>query len=65
MVTERVRPFVVNGRPVHQIGMPWVFGHQGYSRGDPANALLAIHGDPNTGIHTTKALTCNLRKGRL
>lgn len=65
MVTQRVRPFVINGRTVHQIGMPWVFGHQGYSQGDPANALLAIHGDPNTGIHTTKALTCNLRRGRL
>jgi formate dehydrogenase major subunit len=65
MVTERLRPFSIDGRKVHQIGMPWVYGWDGFARGDIANVLLAIHGDPNTSIHTTKALTCNLRKGRL
>ena len=45
--------------------MPWVFGWAGYARGDIANVLLAIYGDPNTSIHTTKALTCSLHKGRL
>ncbi len=29
------------------------------------NALLAITGDVNTSIHTTKALTCAIRAGRL
>ena len=48
---------------VHQVGMPWVFGWEGYARGDIANVLLAISGDPNTSIHTTKALTCALRQG--
>ncbi len=65
MVTERLRPFQVNGRTVYQIGVPWVFGWQGYARGDVANALLAITGDANTGIHSTKAVTCGLRPGRL
>ncbi len=65
LVTQRVRPFDVGGKRVHQIGMPWVYGWNGYAHGDIANVLLAIHGDPNTSIHTTKALTCNLRKGRL
>ena len=65
MVTERVRPFTIDGRRVFQIAMPWVFGWDGYAHGAVANALLAIHGDPNTSIHTTKALTCNLRPGRL
>lgn len=65
LITGRVRPFVIGGKTVHQIGMPWVFGREGYARGDIANVLLAIHGDPNTGIHTTKALTCNLHRGRL
>ena len=64
MVTERVRPFMVNGKKVHQVGMPWVYGHQGYARGDVANALLAITGDPNVSIHSTKATTCNIRPGR-
>jgi formate dehydrogenase major subunit len=65
LVTARMRPFVVDGKRVHEVGMPWVFGWEGYAHGDPANVLLAIHGDPNTSIHTTKALTCALRKGRL
>ena len=65
LVTSRIRPFTVNGKTVHQVGMPWVFGWEGYARGDIANVLLAIHGDPNTSIHTTKALTCGLRAGRV
>jgi formate dehydrogenase major subunit len=65
LVTERMRPFAVNGRKVHQIGMPWVYGRKGYANGAPANALLAIAGDANTSINTTKALTCSIRAGRL
>jgi formate dehydrogenase major subunit len=65
LVTERLRPFTIDGKRVHQVGMPWVFGWEGYARGAIANVLLAIFGDPNTSIHTTKALTCALRKGRL
>jgi formate dehydrogenase major subunit len=65
LVTQRLRPFVVGGKVVHEVGMPWVFGWEGYAHGAIANILLAIHGDPNTSIHTTKALTCALRKGQL
>jgi formate dehydrogenase major subunit len=65
LVTDRIRPFIINGKTVHQVGMPWVFGWEGYARGDIANVLPAIYGDPNTSIHTTKAMTCGLRKGRL
>jgi formate dehydrogenase major subunit len=65
LVTGRVRPFTINGRVVHQVGMPWVFGWEGYARGAIANVLPGIYGDPNTSIHTTKALTCALRRGRL
>ena len=65
MVTERMRPFQINGATVHQIGMPYVFGWKGYASGAAVNALLAITGDVNTSIHTTKALTCALRAGRL
>jgi len=64
MVTERLTPFEIEGRRIYQIGIPWVFGWEGYARGDVANVLLAITGDANTSIHTTKALTCNLRAGR-
>ena len=65
LVTERIRPLTIGGRTVHHIGMPWVFGPKGYAHGEPANVLLAISGDPNTSIHTTKAVTCNIRSGRL
>jgi formate dehydrogenase major subunit len=65
LVTERMRPLTIDGRTVHHIGMPWVFGPKGYARGEPANVLLAISGDANTSIHTTKAVTVNIRPGRL
>ncbi len=65
LVTERMRAFRLGDRTVHQIGMPWLYGHEGYATGDIANVLFAISGDPNVSIHTTKAITCNLRPGRL
>ena len=64
MVTDRVRPFTIGGREVFQICVPWVFGARGYANGAAANVLLAMSGDANTSIHSTKALTCNLRPGR-
>jgi formate dehydrogenase major subunit len=65
LITERIQPFSIDGRVVHQVGMPWVYGWEGYARGDIANVLLAITGDANTSIHSTKAVTCALRSGRL
>jgi len=65
LITERLRPFEIDGKRIYQIGMPWHFGWQGYATGDVANVLSAIVGDPNTTIHEGKAFTCNLRKGRL
>jgi formate dehydrogenase major subunit len=65
MVTERLRPFVIDGRRVFQIGMPWHFGWEGFATGDIANVLTRVSGDANTSMHENKALTCNLRRGRL
>ena len=64
MVTRRLQPFVIGGKRVFQIGVPWTYGAEGYATGAAANVLLAISGDPNTSIHSTKALTCHLRPGR-
>ena len=64
LVTERLRPFHINGGIVHQIGLLWHFGWEGYATGDIANVLTSVVGDPNTSIHEAKALTCNLRRGR-
>lgn len=65
LVTDRLRPYRLDGRTVFQIGMPWHFGWKGYATGDVANVLTGIAGDPNTSMHENKALTCSLRKGRL
>jgi formate dehydrogenase major subunit len=65
LITERLRPFQIDGRTVYQIGMLWHYGWSGYATGDIANALTAVVGEPNTSIHENKSLTCNLRKGRI
>jgi formate dehydrogenase major subunit len=65
LVTDRLRPFQLDGRRVYQIGMPFHFGWHGYSTGDIANVLTSLVGDPNTSMHEGKAFTCGLRKGRL
>jgi formate dehydrogenase major subunit len=65
LVTDRIQPLVIQGRKVHQIGMPWHFGYKGYAQGGIANNLSALIEDPNSRIHEAKAFTCNLRKGRI
>jgi formate dehydrogenase major subunit len=64
MVTERMAPLEVDGRRIHQVGLPWHWGHNGYSRGDSANDLLGIALDPNVHIGESKAFTCDVRPGR-
>jgi formate dehydrogenase major subunit len=66
MVTERIKSFVIDGKKVHQVGIPWHWGYQGVmksSRGDITNDLVASLGDPTTFIQESKALLCNVRKG--
>jgi formate dehydrogenase major subunit len=65
LVTERLRPFEIDGRRVYQIGMPWHYGYKGYATGAIANELSSVVADPNSSIHEGKAFTCALRKGRL
>ncbi len=64
IVTERMRPLEVQGRTVHQIGLPYHFGPNGYAHGDAANELLAIALDPNVHIQEDKAITVDIRPGR-
>lgn len=65
MVTGRIRPLEVDGRVLHQIGLPFHWGFAGETVGAAANDLTAIVLDPNVSIHESKAFTCNLRAGRL
>jgi formate dehydrogenase major subunit len=64
LVTRRLRPFQVNGRTVHQAGMPWHWGYRGVVTGDVVNALTSLVGDPNVTIHEGKAFMCDVRAGR-
>jgi formate dehydrogenase major subunit len=63
-VTERIRPLRVEGRVIHQIGLPWHWGYSGLSVGDSANDLGVLSADPNVSIQESKAFTCNVRAGR-
>jgi len=68
MVTNRLKPFTIDGKKVHQIGVPWHWGFKGIdglpgSKGDITNDLSATVGDPNVYIQETKAFLCNVKKG--
>jgi formate dehydrogenase major subunit len=65
MVTPRIRPLTVQGRVVHQVGLPIHFGWAGEVAGSAANELIPIVLDPNVAMHEGKAFTCQVRKGRL
>src|ERR687889_2635171 len=64
MVTDRLRPLTVDGRVVHQVGLPYHWGRRGLVTGDAANELLSQVLDLNTHISEYKSLTCDLRPGR-
>jgi formate dehydrogenase major subunit len=63
-VTERMEPLTVNGRTVHQVGMPYHWGSNGLTTGDTVNDLTAIALDPNVHIQEDKALLVDIRPGR-
>ena len=63
IVTKRLKPFMVEGTEVHQVGLPWHFGWTWpKDGGDSANILTPSVGDPNTGIPETKAFMVNVTK---
>lgn len=62
LVTPRLRPFRINGKRVHHVGMPWHWGWQGLVTGDVVNDLTAMVGDPNVSIHEAKAFVCDVER---
>jgi formate dehydrogenase major subunit len=64
MVTDRMTPLTVQGRTLHQIGMPFHWGPNGHTTGDAMNELTSIALDPNAHIEEVKALTADIRPGR-
>jgi len=79
MVTERFKPFTIDGKIVHQIALPWHFGWatsatraygvkdkkpEFFTFGNAANRLTPTIGDGNTMIPESKAFMVNIfRKG--
>ncbi len=64
LVTDRMVPLSVQGRTMHQIGLPYHWGPNGLSTGDAANELFPVVMDPNVHIQETKAATCDIIPGR-
>jgi formate dehydrogenase major subunit len=62
LVTRRMPVFTIDGRRIHQVGMPWHWGYEGVVTGDVVNELSALVGDPNVTIHEGKAFVCNVEK---
>ncbi len=64
LVTERIKPLEVQGRTLHQVGLPFHWGSRGLVTGGSANDLFPLALDPNVHIQETKAASCDIRPGR-
>ena len=62
LVTTRMPSLDIDGRRVHQVGLPYHWGYRGLSKGDVVNDLLAISEEPNVKIFEAKGLTCGVRR---
>lgn len=60
LVTSRMRPLVIDGRIVHQVGLPYHWGGRGLVTGDVVNDLIPMSEEPNVRIMEAKALTCRV-----
>ena len=65
LVTQRLRPLLIDGRVVYQIGVPIHWGFAGESVGAAANDITSLVSEPNVGIHEAKAFACQVHAGRL
>ncbi|HET9078009.1 MAG TPA: formate dehydrogenase [Acidimicrobiales bacterium] len=64
LVTDRMSPLRVQGRTMHQVGMPYHFGPNGMATGDAVNQLTSFTLDPNAHIQEVKALAVDVQPGR-
>lgn len=61
VVTKRVKPFKVDGKTVHQVGMPIHFGFVGEARkASPVNTLTPFVGDANSQTPEFKAFLVDI-----
>jgi formate dehydrogenase major subunit len=64
VVTDRMAPLRVDGQVIHQVWMPYHWGHTGLVSGDVVNDLISVVVDPNVFIQENKVLTCDVQPGR-
>ncbi|UTI63028.1 molybdopterin-dependent oxidoreductase [Paraconexibacter antarcticus] len=64
MVTDRMTPLRIDGRVVHQIGVPYHWGANGLTTGDSMNELSAMALDPSSHIQEVKTLSVDIQPGR-
>jgi len=60
LVTRRLKPLQLDGKTIHQVGMPYHWGYSGLVKGAATNDLLVISQEPNVRIMETKALVCDI-----
>ena len=60
LVTGRMPSLDIDGKRVHQVGLPYHWGSRGLVKGDVVNDLLAISEEPNVKIFESKGLTCRV-----
>ncbi len=65
LITPRMHRLWVNGQSTHVVGLPYHWGWKGLATGDIANDLLAVSEEPNVRIMETKALVCNVTRGKV
>jgi len=65
LVTRRLRPLQLDGKVVHQVGLPFHWSYAGESVGGNANDLTSLVADPNVSMHEAKVFVCEVSAGRL
>jgi formate dehydrogenase major subunit len=64
LVTRRLKPLLIDGRTVHQIGLPIHWSFAGETVGATANDLTSLVSEPNVSIHEAKAFACQVEAGQ-
>ncbi len=65
LVTPRLHTLTIEGKEVHQVGVPIHFSYTGEVTGGQANELTPMVTEPNVSMHEGKSFMCDIRKGRL
>jgi formate dehydrogenase major subunit len=62
VVTGRIQPLMINGKPVETLWAPMHWGSLGLSGGNAINAVTIDALEPNVQIAENKACLCNVKK---